>query len=158
MTTVDLTDDSPLYFEDIPLNHTFRTSGRTISEADVVAFAGLSADYNPLHVDEHFAAATPLRSRVAHGLLVLSIATGLTTRLPIYARIGLSVRGLKTVNCSWPQPTRIGDTLYGELRYTDAQATDENPLGEATLWRNARNQDGAIVLESEWKVLMLRRP
>jgi acyl dehydratase len=158
MTTVDLTDDSPLYFEDIPLNHTFRTSGRTISEADVVSFAGLSADYNPLHVDEHFAAATPLRGRVAHGLLVLSIATGLTTRLPIYARIGLSVRGLKTVNCSWPQPTRIGDTLYGELRYTDAQATDENPLGEATLWRNARNQDGAIVLESEWKVLMLRRP
>jgi acyl dehydratase len=158
MTTVDLADDSPLYFEDIPLNRTFRPTGRTITEADVVSFAGLSADYNPLHVDAHYAAGTQLGGRVAHGLLILSIATGLTTRLPIYARIGLSVRGLRTVNCAWPQPTRIGDTIYGELLYTNAQAEDDNSLGEATLWRNARNQDGDVVLESEWKVLMLRRP
>jgi acyl dehydratase len=158
MINVDLADDSPLYFEDIPLKHTFRTPGRTVTEADVVSFAGLSADYNPLHVDAHYAAGTQLQGRVAHGLLVISIATGLTTRLPIYARLGLSVRGLKTVNCSWPKPTRIGDTLYGELVYTDAQVTEDGPLGEVTLWRNARNQDDELVLESEWKVLMLRRP
>ena len=158
MTSAEIADDSALYFEDIPLNHTFRSTGRTITEADIVNFAGLSADYNPLHVDAHYAAGTPLHGRVAQGLLVLSIATGLTTRLPIYARIGTSVRGLKTVNCSWPKPTRIGDTLYGELVYTDASAAADSSLGEATLWRNARNQDGDIVLESEWKVLMLRRP
>ncbi len=158
MTSAETADYSPLYFEDIPLNHTFRSTGRTITEADIVNFAGLSADYNPLHVDAHYAAGTPLQGRVAHGLLVLSIATGLTTRLPIYARIGTSVRGLKTVNCSWPKPTRIGDTLYAELVYTDARDAADSPLGEATLWRNARNQDGDLVLESEWKVLMLRRP
>jgi len=158
MTSAETADYSPLYFEDIPLNHTFRSTGRTITEADIVNFAGLSADYNPLHVDAHYAAGTPLHGRVAQGLLVLSIATGLTTRLPIYARIGTSVRGLKTVNCSWPKPTRIGDTLYAELVYTDARDAADSPLGEATLWRNARNQDGDLVLESEWKVLMLRRP
>jgi len=158
MTSAGLVDDSPLYFEDIPLEHVFRSTGRTITEADIVAFAGLSADYNPLHVDAHYAAATPLGGRVGQGLLVLAITTGLTTRLPIYARIGTSVRGLRTVNCSWPQPTRIGDTLYGELKYTEATPSDDPTLGEATLWRNARNQDGAIVMESEWKVLMLRRP
>ena len=158
MTSAETADYSPLYFEDIPLNHTFRSTGRTITEADIVNFAGLSADYNPLHVDAHYAAGTPLQGRVAHGLLVLSSATGLTTRLPIYARIGTSVRGLKTVNCSWPKPTRIGDTLYAELVYTDARDAADSPLGEATLWRNARNQDGDLVLESEWKVLMLRRP
>jgi acyl dehydratase len=158
MTSAEILDDSALYFEDIPLNYTLRSTGRTITEADIVNFAGLSADYNPLHVDAHYAAGTPLGGRVAQGLLVLSIATGLTTRLPIYARIGTSVRGLRTVNCSWPKPTRIGDTLYGELVYTDASAAADSSLGEATLWRNARNQDGDIVLESEWKVLMLRRP
>ena len=158
MTSAVLADDSPLYFEDIPLNRVFTSTGRTITEADVVAFAGLSADYNPLHVDAHYAAGTPLGGRVAQGLLVLSVATGLTTRLPIYARIGTSVRGLRTVNCSWPQPTRIGDTLYAELKYTDAIPSHDPSLGEATLWRNARNQDGVLVVESEWKVLMLRRP
>jgi acyl dehydratase len=158
MTSVAIGDDSPLYFEDIPLEQVFRSTGRTITEADIVAFAGLSADYNPLHVDAHYAAQTPLGGRVAHGLLVLSITTGLTTRLPIYARIGTSVRGLRTVNCSWPQPTRIGDTIYGELKYTEVKSSDDPTLGEATLWRNARNQDGAVLMESEWKVLMLRRP
>ncbi|MFE4254076.1 MaoC/PaaZ C-terminal domain-containing protein [Streptomyces sp. NPDC056910] len=158
MTSAGLGDDSPLYFEDIPLKQVFRSTGRTITEADIVAFAGLSADYNPLHVDEHYAAATPLGGRVAQGLLVLAIATGLTTRLPIYARIGTSVRGLRTVNCSWPQPTRIGDTLYGELQYTEANFSGDSELGEATLWRNALNQDGAVVMQSQWKVLMLRRP
>ena len=94
MTSAEIVDDSALYFEDIPLNYTFRSTGRTITEADIVNFAGLSADYNPLHVDAHYAAGTPLGGRVAQGLLVLSIATGLTTRLPIYARIGTSVRGV----------------------------------------------------------------
>jgi len=158
MSSANVLDESPLYFDDIPLNHVFKSSGRTITEADIVAFAGLSADYNPLHVDAHYAAGTPLQGRVAHGLLVLSITTGLTTRLPIYARIGTSVRGLRTVNCSWPQPTRIGDTLYGELVYTSTSPSSDPAMGEATLWRNARNQDGVVVMESEWKVLMLRRP
>src|SRR5437773_2221933 len=98
MISANVIDESPLYFEDIPLNHVFKSSGRTITEADIVAFAGLSADYNPLHVDAHYAAGAPLKGRVAHGLLVLSITTGLTTRLPFYARIRTSVRGLRTVN------------------------------------------------------------
>jgi acyl dehydratase len=158
MTSTVFTEDSPLYLEDIPIDHVFRSTGRTITEADVVAFACLSADYNPLHVDEHYAAGTPLGGRVAHGLLVLSITTGLTTRLPFYARIGTSVRGLRTVNCSWPQPSRIGDTLYAELVYTFTGPSNDPSLGEATLWRNARNQDGIVVMESEWKTLIARRP
>ena len=158
VTTNAFLDESPMYFEDIPIGRVFRTSGRTITETDIVAFAGLSADYNSLHVDAHFAAGTPLQGRVAQGLLVLSITTGLTTRLPIYARIGNSVRGLNTVKCTWPKPTRIGDTIYGELVYTDTNETSDASLGEATLWRNARNQDGDVVMESEWKVLVARRP
>ena len=63
-----------LYFEDLPLDKTFVTSGRTITEADLVAFAGLSGDFNSLHVDETFAASTPFGGRIAHGLLVLSAA------------------------------------------------------------------------------------
>jgi acyl dehydratase len=158
MSADDLFDESPMFFEDIPVGRVFKTSGRTITETDIVNFAGLSADYNSLHVDAHFAATTPMKGRVAQGLLVLCITTGQTTRLPIYARIGNSVRGLKTVQCNWPQTTRIGDTIYGELVYTDTSETPDPSLGQATLWRNARNQDGDLVMESEWKVLVARRP
>jgi acyl dehydratase len=147
-----------MYFEDIPVGQVFKTPGRTITESDIVAFAGLSGDYNSVHVDAHFAASTPLHGRVAQGLLVLAIATGLTTRLPIYARIGTSVRGLNSIRCEWPKHIRMGDTVYGELVYTDVTPTSDPSLGEATLCRNARNQDGDVVMESEWKVLVARRP
>ena len=158
MTSGELLGTPPMYFEDIHVGQVFKTSGRTITESDIVAFAGLSGDYNSVHVDAHFAASTPLQGRVAQGLLVLAIATGLTTRLPIYARIGTSVRGLNSIRCVWPKHTRMGDTVYGELVYTDVTPTSDPSLGEATLCRNARNQDGDVVMESEWKVLVARRP
>jgi acyl dehydratase len=108
-------DEGRLYFEDVPLDTKFVTSGRTITEADVVAFAGLSGDYNSLHVDESFAATTPFGGRIAHGLLVLSVASGLSTRLPVLHALQPSLLGMTDVTCRWLAPTRIGDTVRVEL-------------------------------------------
>ena len=66
-----------LYFEELEIGNETRTAARTITEADVVGFCGLSGDFNPLHTDAEFAAGTPYGTRIAHGPLVLSVAMGL---------------------------------------------------------------------------------
>jgi acyl dehydratase len=147
-----------LYFEDLPLDKTFVTAGRTITEADVVAFAGLSGDFNSLHVDETFAAATGFGGRIAHGLLVLSVASGLTTRLPVLHALQPSLLGMTGVTCHWLAPTRIGDTIRVELTFTAAQLTRSGTRGRVTERRVALNQDDVTVLDSQWTLLVATRP
>jgi acyl dehydratase len=147
-----------LYLEDLPLDKTFVTSGRTITEADVVAFAGLSGDFNSLHVDETFAAATGFGGRIAHGLLVLSVASGLTTRLPVLHALQPSLLGMTEVTCHWLAPTRIGDTIRVELTFIGAQLTRSGTRGRVTERRVALNQDDVTVLDSQWTLLVAARP
>jgi acyl dehydratase len=147
-----------LYFEDLPLDKTFVTAGRTITEADVVAFAGLSGDFNSLHVDETFAAATGFGGRIAHGLLVLSVASGLTTRLPVLHALQPSLLGMTEVTCHWLAPTRIGDTIRVELTFVGAQLTRSGTRGRVTERRVALNQDDVTVLDSQWTLLVAARP
>jgi acyl dehydratase len=147
-----------LYFEDLPLDKTFVTAGRTITEADVVAFAGLSGDFNSLHVDETFAAATGFGGRIAHGLLVLSVASGLTTRLPVLHALQPSLLGMTGVTCHWLAPTRIGDTIRVELTFVGAQLTRSGTRGRVTERRVALNQDDVMVLDSQWTLLVAARP
>ena len=68
-----------LTFDEFNVGDCYESQGRTITEADVVAFAGLSGDFNPLHTGATFAAATPFGERIAHGMLVMAIATGMAT-------------------------------------------------------------------------------
>ena len=147
-----------LYFEDLPLDKTFVTAGRTITEADVVAFAGLSGDFNSLHVDETFAAATGFGGRIAHGLLVLSVASGLTTRLPVLHALQPALLGMTDVTCRWLAPTRIGDTIRVELTFIAAQLTRSGTRGRVTERRVALNQDDVAVLDSQWTLLVATRP
>jgi len=147
-----------LYVEDLPLEKTFVTSGRTITEADVVAFAGLSGDFNSLHVDETFAASTPFGGRIAHGLLVLSIASGLSTRLPVLHALQPSLLGMTEVTCHWLATTRIGDTIRVELTFIGAQLTRSGTRGRVTERRVALNQDDVTVLDSQWTLLVAARP
>jgi acyl dehydratase len=147
-----------LYFEDLPLDQTFVTSGRTITEADVVAFAGLSGDFNSLHTDEQFAASTAFGGRIAHGLLVLSVASGLTTRLPVLQALQPSLLGMTDVTCRWLAPTRIGDTVRVELTFTAAQLTRSGTRGRVTERRVVLNQEDVTVIDSQWTLLVATRP
>lgn len=146
-----------LYYEDLEPRRRHVTSARTVTEADVVAFAGISGDYNPLHVDAEFAAGTAFGERVAHGLLVLSIASGLSTRLPMSERLHPNILGLLDLQCRWPSPTRIGDTVHVVLTVTDRAPTSKPDRGVVTLSRDVVNQRGEVVMESRWKLLIRTR-
>jgi acyl dehydratase len=150
--------DEQLYFEDVPIDRTFVTTGRTITEADLLNYASMSGDFNAQHMDAHYAATTPFGSRIAHGLLVLSIASGMTTRLSIMLGLNKSLRGLTEVTCRWPAPTRIGDSLKVELSFSDKTLTPSGTRGFVTEHRRVVNQDSTVVLESEWKLLVATRP
>ena len=97
-----------LYFEDFELGQEFITRSRTITEADVVAFAGLSGDFNPLHTDEEFAKKTVFGTRIAHGLLGLSIASGLINQLGIAEKTVMAFLGL---NWTFKAALKFGDTI-----------------------------------------------
>jgi acyl dehydratase len=146
-----------LFFDDVPIGQVFTTSGRTITEADVVAFAGISGDYNSLHVDDEFARTTPFGGRIAHGLLILSIASGLTTKLPVFTALQASLLGLASVSCTWPSPTRLGDTITVDLTFESGQLTRSGTKGLVVERRIARNQNGDTVLDSTWNLLVARR-
>ncbi|MGD9988897.1 MaoC/PaaZ C-terminal domain-containing protein [Pseudonocardia sp.] len=147
-----------VYFDDLTEGERHRTATRSVTEADVVNFAGLSGDYNRLHVDIEFAAATPFGERVAHGLLVLSIASGLCTRLPVSEAMQQNILGLLDLQCRWPAPTRIGDTVHVVLTVTDLTPTRSPGRGVVTMRRDVVNQRDETVMESTWKLLVRRRP
>jgi acyl dehydratase len=149
--------DYVVCFEDLEVGDSFMTSGRTVTEADVVNFAGLSADYNSLHVDAAFAATTPHEGRIAHGLLVLAIASGLCTRLPVMKFLESSILGLADLHCRFRRPCRLGDTLKVRMTVTDKQPGRKLGRGTITFSRVAVNQHGEDVMESTWQLVVRTR-
>jgi acyl dehydratase len=146
-----------LFFEDLQVGMEVTSAGRTLTEADIVNFAGLSGDYNQLHVDAQFAAATKHGQRIAHGLLVLSIVSGLSTRTTLMTALGEQILGLLNLECRWKRACAIGDTLHVRLRIEDLRPTSNGQNGVVTLRRDAINQHGEVMMESEWKLLIAGR-
>src|SRR5262249_47143756 len=109
-----------IYFEDFVLDRTLTTPGRTVGEADVSLFAGLAGDFNPLHVDEAFAAKSEFGTRTAHGPLVLSMAIGLMARLNLIDGTALALLDLKW---EFKGPVKLGDTIPARVTPVEKRAT-----------------------------------
>jgi acyl dehydratase len=105
---------APLYLEDLVEGQVFETSSRTLTEADLVNFAGVSGDFNQIHLDSEFAKETAYGQRVVYGLLVLSVATGLLDRSGLFN--GTAVAMLGITDWTFRGPVFIGDTV--RLRVT----------------------------------------
>jgi acyl dehydratase len=144
----------PLYFEDVDVGFRFETPRRTVTEADLVAFSGISGDFNPLHTDKVFAAESIYGERVAHGALVLSLATGLRQRTGLFDG---TLMGLLEIR-SWrfAAPVRIGDTIRVVNEITELRETSKADRGIMVQRVDVLNQDDAVV-ESGELVMMLRR-
>src|ERR1700688_4102552 len=97
-----------LYFDDPEVGQHWDSLGRTVTEADIVNFAGLSGDFNPIHMDHEFAKTTPFRRPIAHGLLVFSIGSGLGLFAPPMRTLAI----LELKEWLFKGPTFIGDTIH----------------------------------------------
>lgn len=146
------------YWEDLSVGFTYETSSRTITEADVVAFAALTADYNRPHVDAEYAKGTIFGQRIAHGMLVASIMSGLNTRTVVNAMLEPSLLGLLEVSSRFPKPTFIGDTIKVAIEVVDLVATSKPERGVVKFKRSAINQRGEVAAVCDVAMLMQRRP
>src|SRR6202000_983849 len=99
----------------------FTTPGRTIGEYEIAQFAGLSGDYNPIHTDATFAAASPFGQRIAHGLLGLSVLTGLVNRLGIFETCTIALLGIE--DWRFISPVFAGDTVQRVRLLTEKRRT-----------------------------------
>jgi acyl dehydratase len=150
-------EDAPrgLYYEDISVGQQMVTRGRTITEADIVAFAGLTGDYNPMHTDAHFMKNSAFGQRIAHGMLTLSYAVGQVYQLLFMEQTVLAFRGLEM---KFSLPVYIGDTLHVEM--TVSEKKDAARLGGGMITADVKivNQDGKTVQSGQWQVLMSSKP
>jgi acyl dehydratase len=144
---------TPLYFEDFEQDREYVTRSRTITEADVVAFAGLSGDFNPLHVDEEFAKTTIFGARIAHGLLGLSVASGLINQLGLGEGTVMAFLGL---TWNFKGVIRIGDTITVRQLVADKRETSKKDRGILRMAITVINQHGEVVQDGE-HVLMVKR-
>jgi acyl dehydratase len=143
-----------VYFEDVQLGEEYTSPGRTVTEADIVIFAGLSGDYNVLHTDAEHMKASLFGERIAHGLLGLSIQQGLLDRvIP-----GQAVGPLAAVKWKFKGPIKIGDTIHVEARVTAKRDGEQPGWGVVTVARRVVNQRGEVVQEGETDQLVGRRP
>ena len=102
-----------LHFEDLSLGLTERLS-KTVASSDVVGFAEVTGDRNPIHLSQHFAARTPFGTRIAHGLYTASLISAvLGTRLPGPGAVYIS----QTLN--FRAPVKIGDTVEVEVKVVE---------------------------------------
>jgi len=141
--------NQPLYFEHLHIGDRWVSQSRTITEADVVLFAGLTGDYDPLHVDHHFALQTPYRKPIAHGLLGLSWLAGLSSHYPRACTMAF----VSILNWEFRKPLFIGDTVHVVTQVVAKQPHGRRN-GMVTWHRELINQDGAVTQAGKFETLV----
>ena len=136
-----------LYFEDFQVGDRFETPRRTVTDAEISAYAGLSADYNPIHVDDLYAKDTIYGTRIAHGMLVLTIGFGLLMRLGLWVGTGM---GLLSISARFLKPLHIGDTIRTEAEVVSVRHTSKTDRGVITFRLDIVNQSGETLCEVDY--------
>ncbi len=144
------------YFEEFQVGQRIHTVGRTVTESDVVTFAGLSGDYNQIHTDAEFSRGTPFGERIAHGLLGLSIASGLAMRTGVLEGTVLAFREI--TEWKFVKPILIGDTIHVELEVVETKAMPRIGGGIVGIAVEVINQRAEVVMRGRWTVLVRSRP
>jgi 3-hydroxybutyryl-CoA dehydratase len=144
-----------LYFEEFQEGLELESRGRTISEADIVNFAGVSGDFNPMHTDAAYAGQTQFGQRVAHGLLGLSVASGLAYQLGFLDGTVLAFTGIEW---KFRAPILIGDTIRVKVKITKLREMKAAGGGFVSFDVHVLNQSDAVTQKGEWTVLVASKP
>lgn len=139
------------YFEDFEIGHIVKSPSRTITESDIMRFAGLSGDYNQLHTDAEMMKQSRYGERIAHGLLGLAIVSGLSSRLGFAEGTAEAFTNLKW---KFRQPIMIGDTIHATFKVVRKKKVAQLEGGFVVFKINVFNQDCEIVQRGSWTALM----
>ncbi len=145
-----------LYWEEWEVGAEFTSPARTVTETDIVMFAGLSGDYNPLHTNEEFCKQTQFGTRIAHGPLVYAIAAGLLFQLHLYDDTLIAFLGFE--NLRFTKPVKSGDTIHARIKVLDKRETSNPDRGVMRRELHVLNQRGEVVQESIQAFLLKRKP
>jgi len=146
---------SAKYWEEFQIGDLFLSPSRTVTEADIINFAGVSGDYNPLHTDEIFARSAIFGERIAHGLLVLSIATGAMSRLGF---VEGTVEAFLGLNWRFTAPVKTGDTIRVEFKVKGKKEGKQASQGILVLEVTVKNQEGKTAQQGDWHLLVRKKP
>lgn len=145
-----------MYWEEWEINAEFESSGRTVTEADIVMFAGLSGDYNPLHIDAEFCKKTQFGERIAHGPLVYAIAAGLLFQLHLYDDTLIAFLGFDSLK--FTKPVKAGDTVHARIKVLEKRETSRSDRGVMKRQLQVLNQRGEVVQDAIQVFLLKRKP
>jgi acyl dehydratase len=141
-----------LYFEEFEVGMNFISPGRTITESDIVSFAGLSGDYTQIHTDIEFSKQTPVGRRVAHGLLGVAVASGLAVRTGVLEGTVIAFREI--VDWKFIKPVFIGDTVRVAQEIVELKEIPRLGGGAVNIELRLLNQNDDVVMKGVWKVLV----
>jgi acyl dehydratase len=142
-----------LYHDDIAIGQEWESLCRTLTQADIVNFAGVSGDFNPIHIDHEFSRSTIFQQPIAHGLLVLSIASGLGLYSPPMRTLAfLTIR-----EWHFREPVFVGDTIRVRTKVLDKQVKGRGRRGAVTWQRQIINQSAKVVQQGITVTLVERR-
>jgi acyl dehydratase len=132
-----------LYFDDVEVGQLWESLSRTVTESDIVNFAGLSGDFNPIHMDHEFAKTTMFRRPIAHGLLIWAMSSGLGLNAPPMRTLAfMSIR-----EWQFKGPVFIGDTIHLRSKVLEKEVRARGRRGVITWQREIVNQEGKVVQE-----------
>lgn len=140
-------------WDELGVGEEFWTGGRTVTEGDVLAFAGLTGDYNPLHVDEEFARTSPFGTRVPHGPLIHDMYLGLLDRLGLVSGTALAFLELRW---KFLAAVLVGDTIHARVVVQAKREVSKPDRGIVTFAVTLFNQRGEPVQEGEHVLLLAR--
>lgn len=137
--------DQHLYFDDLTVGQQWTSPSRTITQTDIVNYAGLSGDFNPIHMDHEFAKSTPFGQPIAHGLLIMAIGSGLAVPCPAMRTIAF----LQIREWHFREPVLIGDTIRLQTTVLEITPRGRGRRAEVVWLRSIVNQHGKIVQEGK---------
>jgi acyl dehydratase len=142
------------YYEELEIGRRFETPRRTVIDADIATFAGLTADFNPLHMDEIFAAQSDFKGRITHGPMIVGMAFGLASRADL---MDGTVLALLEIGWKFVKPVRSGDTISAVFTVLDKRPTRAADRGVVRLQIEVINQHGDVVQTGTVKTLIRRK-
>ena len=145
-----------LYWEEWEIGAEFETAARTVTETDIVMFAALSGDYNPLHTDEEYCKKTQFGTRIAHGPLVYAIAAGLLFQLHLYDDTIIAFLGFDSLK--FTNPVKAGDTIHARIKVLERRETSRPDRGVMKRQLQVLNQRGEVVQDAIQAFLLKRKP